>query len=177
MYFDDASLTTSVPEPSSLALLGMGLGLPFYSWRRRNSQLAHSLTKRPLDMAGRLLFFENEFPKSNYLGGVSWSVKSGGWFCSHRDTMVCSRPPPPVEWRPPPAQQERRVARGRNGTGGRKRAVGDDGHPNAARSWGKSSWPLILRKPLSAQSSTVALQRSTGLPLVSHRVTRLVCRR
>ena len=38
MYFDDASLTTSVPEPLSLALLGMGLGLPFHFWRRRNSQ-------------------------------------------------------------------------------------------------------------------------------------------
>ena len=38
MYFDDASLTASVPEPSSLALLDMGLGLPFYFWRRRNSQ-------------------------------------------------------------------------------------------------------------------------------------------
>jgi hypothetical protein len=38
MYFDDASLTTLVPEPSSLALWGMGLGLPFYFWRRRNSQ-------------------------------------------------------------------------------------------------------------------------------------------
>ncbi len=66
MYFDDASLATSVSEPSSLALLGMGLGLPFYFWRR-NSQLAHSLTKRPLDMVGWLLVFENKFPKSNHL--------------------------------------------------------------------------------------------------------------
>ena len=31
------------------------------------ASLAHSLTKRPLDMAGWLLFFENELPKSNCL--------------------------------------------------------------------------------------------------------------
>ena len=142
----------------------MGLGLPLYSWRRRNSQLAHSLTKRPLDMAGWLLFFENEFPKSNYLGGVSWSVKSGGWFCSHRDTMVCSRPPPPVEWRPPPAQQERRVAARPERNRRAERAVGDDGHPSAARSWGKSSWPLILRKPLSAQSTPSRSSVPLGCP-------------
>jgi hypothetical protein len=36
VYFDDASLIPA-PEPSSLALLGMGLGIPFYFWRRRNS--------------------------------------------------------------------------------------------------------------------------------------------
>jgi hypothetical protein len=36
MYFDNASLTV-VPEPSSLALLCMGLGIPFYFLRRRNS--------------------------------------------------------------------------------------------------------------------------------------------
>jgi Carbohydrate binding domain/PEP-CTERM motif len=38
LYYDNASLTvTPVPEPSSLVLLAMGLGLPFYFWRRRNS--------------------------------------------------------------------------------------------------------------------------------------------
>lgn len=57
MYFDDASLTTSGPEPSSLALLGLAMGLPFCFWRRRNSQLAHRLTKRPLDMVGWLFLF------------------------------------------------------------------------------------------------------------------------
>jgi hypothetical protein len=36
VYFDNASLTT-VPEPSILALLGMGLSLPFYFLRRRSS--------------------------------------------------------------------------------------------------------------------------------------------
>jgi hypothetical protein len=36
VYFDDLTLT-AVPEPSSLALLTAGLGLPFYFWRRRNS--------------------------------------------------------------------------------------------------------------------------------------------
>ncbi len=34
VYFDDLSLTT-VPEPSSYALVGMGLGA-FFVWRRRN---------------------------------------------------------------------------------------------------------------------------------------------
>jgi len=38
LYWDNASLTqVQVPEPSSLALLAMGLGIPFYFLRRRNS--------------------------------------------------------------------------------------------------------------------------------------------
>ncbi|HKI69198.1 MAG TPA: PEP-CTERM sorting domain-containing protein, partial [Verrucomicrobiae bacterium] len=34
VYFDNASMTI-VPEPSTLALLAMGMGLPFYFIRRR----------------------------------------------------------------------------------------------------------------------------------------------
>ncbi len=36
VYFDDASLS-NVPEPSSFALLGMGLAIPFWFIRRRNN--------------------------------------------------------------------------------------------------------------------------------------------
>ena len=38
-YFDDAALTAPVPEPSSLALVTMGLAVPFYFIRRRKSDL------------------------------------------------------------------------------------------------------------------------------------------
>jgi PEP-CTERM motif len=36
-YFDDISLVQVVPEPSTLVLAGMALGIPFYFIRRRNS--------------------------------------------------------------------------------------------------------------------------------------------
>jgi PEP-CTERM motif len=37
VYFDDLSLVQVVPEPSTLALAGIALGIPFYFIRRRNS--------------------------------------------------------------------------------------------------------------------------------------------
>jgi hypothetical protein len=41
VYFDDASLSV-VPEPSSLALISMGLGLPLCFVRRRHVSLLHT---------------------------------------------------------------------------------------------------------------------------------------
>lgn len=35
LYFDDAVLVTAAPEPSTLALLGMGLAVPFFLRRRK----------------------------------------------------------------------------------------------------------------------------------------------